>query len=303
MRARARAAALAGLAACALSACAAPKPKPSPYELGLDSERHGSQDQALADLSNAVDLDPSDPVAREALAELLYRRGWISGATQAWEKALAPNSAEAAGDGSKYGPAAVDSARRLATAALLRIYLARGASDTGDALWTDAAADYQRVTQLDPDNVTAWPGLAEAAGHLGDKNLSYLAYQRSFGLIPGDPDLARGYGYAAHGLGKLDESALAYARYTALRPDDAEGWNNAGTVLVELGRYDEALACFDKALALQPALIAALNGKASAYFFLKRYEDARGWWARVLDLAPDDPGATQNMRTLVKMGY
>jgi len=284
-----------------LTACAAPKP--SLYELGVGSVGQGRQDEALVDLRGAVDQDPSDPVAREALAALLYRRGWLSGATQAWEQVLARKSADPAGAGSRYGPAAADSARRRATAALLEIYLARGASDTSDALWSDAAADYQRVTELDPDNVAAWPGLAEAAGRLGDKNAAYLAYQRCFALIPGNPDMAWGYGTAAHGLGKLDEAALAYGRYTALKPDDAKGWNNAATVLVELGRYDEAVACFDKALALQPALIAALNGKASAYFFQKRYEDARGWWARVLDLAPDDPDATQNMRTLVKMGY
>lgn len=301
MRARARAAALAGLAACALAACAAPKP--SLYGPGVGSVRQGGQDGTLVDLRGAVDLDPSDPVAREALAAVLYRRGWLAGATQAWEKVLAQKSGDPAGGASQYGPAAAYPARLRATAALLKIYLDRGASDTRDELWTDAEADYQRATELAPGNVAAWPGLAEAAGSLGDKNTAYLAYQRCFALIPGDPDLAWSYGYVAHGRGKLDEAALAYGRYTALKPDDARGWNNAATVLVELGRYDEALASFDKALALQPALIAALNGKASAYFFLKRYEDARGWWARVLDLAPDDPGATQNMRTLVKMGY
>jgi Flp pilus assembly protein TadD len=303
MRASARAAAWAGLAACVLSACAAPKPKPSLYQLGVDSDRQGRLDEALTDLRGAVNLDPSDPVAREALAAVLYQRGWLSGATQAWEKVLAE---KAPGTDLNPGPAAAaaaDAARQRAAEGLLKIYLDRGAADTRNALWTEAEADYRRVTELDPGNVTAWPGLAVAAERLGDKNAAYLAYQRCFELIPANPGLAWAYGYAAHGLGKLDEAVLAYGRYTALEPDDARGWNNEATVLVELGRYDEAQASFDKALALQPGLIAALNGKASACFFQKRYEDARGLWARVLDLAPDDPGATQNMRTLVKMGF
>jgi tetratricopeptide (TPR) repeat protein len=50
-------------------------------------------------------------------------------------------------------------------------------------------------------------------------------------------------------------------------------------------------------------MIPSLNGKATAYYYQKKYDEARKVWAHVLELAPDDPTALENIRTLVKMGY
>ncbi|HTB22387.1 MAG TPA: tetratricopeptide repeat protein [bacterium] len=289
-----------GLAAALLfTACAGPRYGGPLYERGLDFERRGRLDEAVAALRQAADRDRGDPVPREALASLFYRRGWLASATQAWETALADSS------GVKGGApdSAAEEARRRAAAGLLKIYLARGAASVRGALWADASADYLRATELDSGNAEAWCGLALAAGRLKDKDTAYLAYRRAFELVPGNADLAWGYGYEAHAVSRFGDALEAYRRYTSLEPLDARGWNNEGTILVELGRFAESQACFDRALALRPALIPALNGKGSAFYYAARFEDARSQWARVLDLDPGDPTATRNMSTLVKMGF
>lgn len=302
MRTPGRAGALV-LAVFLAAACAERKPQPTLLEQGLDLDRRGKLDGALAALRGAASLDPADPVPVEALARVFYERGWLASATQAWEKTLADCSGAAAGP--KRGRAwiaAADGARMRATAALLGIYLARGLAASRQQLWGGAAMDYRRATELAPDSTEAWPGLARAAGRLGDKATACRAYRRCFYLIPADPDLALGYADAANALKHFEEALAACRRYTALKPGDARGWNNEGTVLVELGRFDEGKACFDKALALQPGLVPALNGKGSACYYQKRYDEARALWGAVLDLAPDDPTATRNLRTLVQMG-
>jgi Flp pilus assembly protein TadD len=69
-----------------------------------------------------------------------------------------------------------------------------------------------------------------------------------------------------------------------------------------MGRFDESQASFDKALQIENNMIQALNGKGTAYYYQKRYDEARKMWAQVLSLQPDDPTATENIATLVKMG-
>jgi tetratricopeptide (TPR) repeat protein len=295
---RARGAAL-GLSALLLAACAGPRFGGPLYERGLDLERRGRLDEAVAALREAADRDRGDPVPREALASLFYARGWLASATQAWETALADSPTGVRGSSAT----AVEQAQQRAAAGLLKIYMDRGAASVKGELWADASADFLRATELAPDNAQAWSGLALAAGRLKDKNTAYLAYRRASELLPLDPDLAWGYGFDANALFHFDDALEAYRRYTALAPLDPRGWSNEGTVLVELGRFDESQACFDRALALRPGMIPALNGKGSAYYYARRFETARSLWAKVLDLDPRDPTATRNMSTLVKMGY
>ena len=293
-----------------LAGCAGHHRKTSQYDLALYLQQQGRSDEALAAMQNSVNLDPDDPTPREALARMLYDRGWKARATQEWEKALASSSDDPSffvEQGRPQRGAAWISdgvaAHKSAVVALIGAYLAEGDADSRGARWAAAASAYKRVTELDQDNVGAWPGLARASKKAGDNATAYTAYRRCFALLPKDPDVARNFGYAAYGMRKLNEAENGFRRYSVLKPDDAKGYNNEGTVLAEIGRFEESQACFDKALQIENNMTQALNGKGTAYYYQKRYDEARKMWARVLDLTPDDPTATENMHTLVKMGY
>jgi tetratricopeptide (TPR) repeat protein len=302
----------AALALAALGAlgCAGHHRKTSQYDLALYLKSQGKPDEAEAAMQASVKLDPSDPTPQEALAQMYYDKGWRAQALQEWEQAFADSSDDPAfyvgEDKPKRSPAWIAdgiAAHKRAAANLIMVYLAQGDEASKGARWADAAADYKRATELDQDNLAAWSGWAKSAKKLGDADTTYLAYRRCFDLLPKDPDVSRNYGLAAYAQHRLNEAENGFRRYTVLRPDDAKGYNNEGTVLAEMGRFDESQASFDKALQIETNMIQALNGKGTAYYYQKRYDEARKMWAQVLDLAPEDPTATENMRTLVKMGY
>jgi Flp pilus assembly protein TadD len=294
----------------ALVGCAGHQRKVSQYDMALYLQSQGKSDEALQAMQNSVNLDPDDPTPREALAQMLYDRGWKAKALQEWEQALSSSSEDPSfyvveGKPVRSSAWIADGveAHKRAVAALIKIYLGQGDDAVKGARWPDAEASYKRVTELDQDNAAAWAGWANSARKAGDNDAAYAAYRRCFDLIPKDADIAKYYGMSAHVAGKLNEAENGFRRYTVLKPDDARGYNNEGTVLAELGRFEESQASFDKALQIETNMIQALNGKGTAYYYQKDYADARKMWAQVLGLTPDDPTATENMRTLVKMGY
>ena len=298
------------LAGLLLAGCGGAQRKVSQYDLGLLMQKEGKDEAAVQAFQRSMALDPADPVPHEALAEQYYAKGWRAQAIQEWEKAWEISSTDPAyyaGDGKPVRSAAwiADgiAAHKQSQERLLALYLDDAQAAAKESRWSDAAAAYKRVCELDPANIKAWPGWAQAAKKLGQKDVAYEAWKKAAELDPKNADVFKDLGYAAYGLQKLNEAEAAFRRYSALNPDDPKGYNNHGTVLAELGQFDESQASFDRALQIEKDMIPALNGKATAYYYQKDYDKARKLWARVLELAPDDPVAKENIRTLVKMGY
>jgi tetratricopeptide (TPR) repeat protein len=293
-----------------LSACGGAQRKVSQYDLGQLMLKNGKAEEAIKAFQRSLALDPEDPTPRHALAEQYYAKGWRAQAMQEWEKAWELSSTDPAfyaGEGKPVRSAAwiadgIES-HKAAQERLLAFYLEDAETAAKESRWAESAAAFKRVCELDPAHVKAWPGWAKAAKKLGQKDVAYEAWKKSSLLLPKEADIYKELGYAAYGLQKLNEAEAAFRRYGALNPDDPKGYNNQGTVLAELGKFGEAQAAFDRALQIEKDMIPALNGKGTAYYYEKDYDKARKAWARVLELAPDDPVAKENIRTLVKMGY
>lgn len=298
------------VAALLLTGCSGAQSKVSQYDLGLYWLKQGKSEQAVDAFKKSLALDPADPTPREALAAQYYAKGWRAQAIQEWEKAFELSSSDPAfyaGDGKPARTATwiADGieAHRLSQQNLIKLYLEDGDAAAKESRWSDAAGPYKRVSELAPGELRAWKGWAVAAKKLKLMDVAYEAWKKVTALAPKDADAFKELGYAAYGLQKLNEAEAAFRRYSALNPDDPKGYNNHGTVLAELARFDESQAAFDHALQIEKDMIPALNGKATAYYYQKDYDRARKLWARVLELAPDDSTAKENIRTLVKMGY
>ena len=302
--------ALAAGVTAALAGCAGKSRKVSQYDLALYLQQQGKGDDALQALQRSLALDPDDPTPREALAAGYFDRGWRTQAVQEWEKAYAASSEDPSfyvGDGKPLRSQAwiadgVEAHKRSA-AGLIKCYTALADDAYKGARFDDAAKAARRLTELAPDGLPGWLTLARSLKKLKDNEGAYAAWSRCSALDSKDADTSKELGFAAFALTKLNEAETAFRKYTALKPDDPKGYNNQGTVLALLDRFEESQAAFDKALTLQKDMIPSLNGKATAYYYQKKYDDARKIWAHVLELAPDDPTALENIRTLVKMGY
>jgi superkiller protein 3 len=300
-----------GLAALLAAGCASGgKSRGSKYDLGVYLQQQGKSEEAIQSFQQSLQMDPEDPAPRQALAAAYFAKGWRTQAVQEWESVLEksstdpsffqkegkpPRKAEWIADGIEANKKAVES--------LIDVYSAIAAEAVKESRWADAAKAWSRVTDLQPDKSEAWLGLARAYKKLKDVEKAYPAWKKVAELMSKEPEPFKELGYACFQLEKLNEAEAAFRRYCVLKPDDPVGYNNHGTVLAKLDRFEEAQSTFDKALGIQTDMVQALNGKATAFFYQKNYPEARKVWAHVIALYPEDPTATENIRTLVKMGY
>jgi superkiller protein 3 len=302
-----------GLALAALLAggCASGgKAKGSKYDLGVFLQKQGKTEDAIQAFQQSLQADPEDPTPRQALAAAYFAKGWRTQAVQEWEAVLAKSSTDPSffhkeGQPDRKAEWIADGieSNKKAVEALIDVYTTMATEAVKESRWADAAKAWGRVTDLEPGKAEAWQGLARAYKKLKDVEKAYPAWKKTAELMSKEPEPFKELGYASFQLEKLNEAEAAFRRYCVLKPDDPVGYNNHGTVLAKLDRFEEAQSTFDKALGIQTDMVQALNGKATAFFYQKNYAEARKVWAHVIALYPDDPTATENIRTLVKMGY
>jgi protein O-GlcNAc transferase len=295
--------------AAGLAGCAHGPKKYSHYDMGLYLKGQNKIDEAIAEMQQSLAADPDDPTVHNALAEIYYAKGMRDEAVAEWEKALATGSTDPAfyqkSEKKRSVPWIADAVKAypLAQTEIIKAYMEQ-ASDAFDKNQFDqAAAVWGKVVALKQDDLDAWKGLGKAQKKLKNMPAVYDAFKMAAQLSPKEWQMQKEYGYAAFALGKLNEAENAFNQWVQLDPTNPLSYNNLGAVLAKLERYDEAYEAYDKALAEQPDMVAALNGKATAYYYQKDYDEARRLWGHVLEIAPDDPTAKENIRTLVKMGY
>jgi TolB-like protein len=124
---------------------------------------------------------------------------------------------------------------------------------------------FEGALRIDPDNVQANVGLAQALVHVLRSRW--------------DPERARV-------LARADEAAT---RATAVAPDHAQAQSVKAEILGLQNRYDAALATYDRAIALDRNLTTAHVGRARHLIVVGRAADAVASVERAIRLSPRDP--------------
>ena len=128
-----------------------------------------------------------------------------------------------------------------------------------------AVALFEAALRIDPDNIQANVGLAQALIHV---------YRSRW-----DPERDRV-------LARADEAA---SRATAIAPDHAQAQSVKAEILALQKRFDAALATYDRAIALDRNLTGAHVGRARHLIVAGRAADAVASVERAIQLSPRDP--------------
>jgi tetratricopeptide (TPR) repeat protein len=150
--------------------------------------------------------------------------------------------------------------------------------------WAEALPADERATTLDPTSALAWGNKGLALASLKRYEEALAAYDKALAL---DPQLAPAWRNKGTALGHLErdeEALIAYNRALTLDPNDALVWFNKGITLNNLKRDAEALAAYDQLLALDPNNANAWNNKGWALNNLKRYAEALAAYDHALAL-------------------
>jgi Flp pilus assembly protein TadD len=118
---------------------------------------------------------------------------------------------------------------------------------------SEAAAAFERATELDPNNTSFWTNLGNARRALGDLTGAERAYTRALQINPGYADAANGMGVILVQQQRAGEAVPFLERAAASDASLIEAQLNLGIALQESGQPARAAEQYRKVMALAPA--------------------------------------------------
>jgi tetratricopeptide (TPR) repeat protein len=263
----------------------------------------GKIDDALADVSVALTLDPENPEARLIRAECLQKENRTADAEKAYLEL-----------------------RRLRPNYWL-VHNRLGALYVQQARYDDAEKAFERVTHIMPNSASGFKNLGAVYVAMGRNADAAAALEKSL-TIEETPEAYTNLGIVYTRQQRLRDAVRSYEKATRLRPSDHRYWRNLGDVLALLpDRNSDAARAWRNALRLaeqelsvdphntQAAVScglyqAKLSDRAQAIRYATRPDvkdssDVNVQFKRALvyELSEDRDGALQLLRSLVKSGF
>ncbi|OWK43967.1 tetratricopeptide repeat protein [Fimbriiglobus ruber] len=125
----------------------------------------------------------------------------------------------------------------------------------------EAAECYRRVTEVDPENATAYFNMGIELGRLGRAEEAIRAYQQAVQYDPSHFRAMNNLGTELSKQNRGDEAIEWFRRASVANPSDPVPLDSLGMELGRAGRLPEAATCFRRASELDPA-------RATSHYYL-----------------------------------
>jgi tetratricopeptide (TPR) repeat protein len=222
-------------------------------------------DKALADFSQAIELDPKD-------SQNFNNRGMVYVDLGQPDKALADFSRA-----TELNPknAGAWNGRGLAYERLGQLQ--------------EAIADFSRAIQLDPMLAKPWHYRGRAYHNLGRPDKALIDLSKAIALDAKDATAWSDRGAIYNDLGQPRNALADCSRAIGLDQKEAKAWNNRGVAYARLGQWDKAVADFSTAIALDAKWAAARINRGDAYKMSAQPDKAVADYSKAIDLMmPND---------------
>jgi tetratricopeptide (TPR) repeat protein len=113
----------------------------------------------------------------------------------------------------------------------------------------DAAAEFQRAAEIDPNNASYWANLGNARRALDDRAGAEQAYRRALEVDAREADAANGLGVLLVEAHRPAEAVVWFERATAASPEFVEARLNLGIALQKSGQTERAAEVYRSILA------------------------------------------------------
>jgi eukaryotic-like serine/threonine-protein kinase len=214
--------------------------------------------KARAAITEALRLDPDQPLTRFALARLYQGTGHASEAIEELRRLLVLQPGN-------------DDVHRV----LGDLLLSQGHREEG-------LAEMQRAIDLHPDYGENYRVLGRCYFQLGRYPDALGAFRRVTELQPDNPRGFQGLGAVYQAEGENTLALDNYRRAVGIRPDSRSLFN-MGTLLMVQGRHKEAAAAFEDALRLEPTPLRLIY-LGNTYSRLGQLDEARSRYLRAAEL-------------------
>lgn len=214
--------------------------------------------QARSAITEALRLEPDQPLTRFALARLYLGTGHATEAIEELQRVLSLQPSN-------------DDAHRV----LGDLLLSQGRREEG-------LAEMQKAIDMHPDYGENYRVLGRSYFLLGRYPEALRAFQRVTELQPDNPRGFQGLGAVYQARGENSRALDNYRRAVAIRPDSRSLFN-MGTLLMVQGHHAEAAGAFEDALRLEPTALRFIY-LGNTYSRLGQGEKARAQHLRAAEL-------------------
>ena len=217
----------------------------------------------VADLRNAVDLDPAGAYAFNALGIGLLQTAAFSEAAGAFRDAI------------DRAPHWVYPHHNL------------GLTYSEAGVYDAAEREYREAIRMEPGYSYVHYGLAALLHKLGRKNEAEREYRNSIALNPLHPEPYIGLGAVLASLGKRSEAETTYKTAIQLNPKIPAAAHDLGLLYAKEKKPDKAIDTWKDNLNVNPTFVPSRMSLAKAYADQKEFDDAITEYQKVLDQSKD----------------
>ena len=285
------------------------------YNLGVEYQKEGMDEEAIRAYLESVKLNPRDPETRNNLGIALARRGRLTEAIAQLE-AAAPGLPGAYNNMMAHYSAGNALAERGEIAGAIAQYqetirimpnYADGHYQLGlmyahEKKLLEAASSFEEAVRLRPGFAEAFVSLGNVLRNLGRHAEARQRYQQALALQPDFPGVLYNTGLSWQEQGQLDEAEKWYRKSLALDPGFWQAANNLGNIYYWQRNPREALVWYERAVAIHPGSAELHNNQGAALEALSQTEQAVESFEAALRLDPDFDDAHVNLaQALEKM--
>jgi tetratricopeptide (TPR) repeat protein len=240
-------------------------------------EQHGRFAEGIAELRQAIALDPPRPFQHDVLMEALLRSGDAAGAKQAALDTLAVNPNDAEAQQILTHPAVQDEAFWINAS------LAQSKAGQNEASIESA----KKALVINPNSADAYVNIGAGYGAMGQWDQAIASEREAIRIRPD-------YQLAKNNLAWYTQEKASGVKITA-PVETADEYVNDSLHLAQAARYDESIAAAKKALAMNPNLAAAWNNIAADYEAEHKWDEAIAAAQKAIALQPDFQLAKNNL--------
>jgi eukaryotic-like serine/threonine-protein kinase len=243
----------------------------------LDYTNSENVENAITMASEATRLDSNFGTAKATLGEAYWRKysltkqkKWTDQARSECEQAIKLGNAGVAG------------------------HTCLGLISAGSGQYREAAIEFQRASELEPNNESASIGMASALEHQGAIDEAERAYQNVADSHPRSYFALNALGAFYYRRSEYQKAIQMFQEVTQVAPEGYVGYVNLGGTYNDVGRYLDAIGPLKKSIAIRPSYAGYAN-LGTSYFGVHKFADAEAAYEQATRLEPQQYVAWGNL--------
>jgi len=173
--------------------------------------------------------------------------------------------------------------------ATIRDLAARAESFEAQGQWEAAAAEYQKILNIDPRSVPALNALGALSVRQGRFKEGIAYYQRAIKINPREFGTCLNLGIAYVKMQDYPSATLPLEKAVQIDPASFQAQELLGVTLIGQDEYSKAIPPLEKAMELQPGDLSSSYLLIRSYIATKQYEKAMTGFAHLEQLDPGSP--------------